>query len=78
MGDPEVSAWMLETRGGDTLITDLHIWQLGVNKFAAIISVVAHQPKSPGAYKQSLAEHEELVYVTVEVERCEMAEGAHA
>ncbi|EEF57590.1 CDF family Co(II)/Ni(II) efflux transporter DmeF [Pedosphaera parvula] len=55
----------------DSTITDLHIWQLGVNKFAAIISVVAHQPKSPDIYKARLKEHEELVHVTVEVHRCE-------
>ena len=34
---------------GDTVITDLHIWQVGANKFAAIISLVARQPKSPEA-----------------------------
>lgn len=63
---------------GNTVITDLHIWQLGVNKFAAIISVFAHEPKSPGAYKESLKEHEELVHVTVEVERCVQAECVNA
>lgn len=30
-----------------TIITDLHIWQIGVNKFAAIISVAAPAPKTP-------------------------------
>jgi cation diffusion facilitator family transporter len=56
---------------GDAVITDLHIWQVGPNKFAAIISLAAHQPKSPEAYKAALKEHEELVHVTVEVHRCE-------
>jgi cation diffusion facilitator family transporter len=55
---------------GDSVITDLHIWQVGVRKFAAIISVVAHEPKSPAAYKVPLKEHEELVHVTVEVQKC--------
>jgi len=55
----------------DAVITDLHIWQVAVNKFAAIISLVAHNPKSPEAYKEFLKEHEELVHVTVEVHRCE-------
>jgi cation diffusion facilitator family transporter len=59
----------------DSMITDLHIWQLGVNKFAAIISVVAHHPKSPESYKALLKEHEELVHVTVEVHQCQEAEG---
>jgi cation diffusion facilitator family transporter len=56
---------------GDALITDLHIWQVGVERFAAIISVAAHEPKSPAAYKEPLKEHCELVHVTVEVQKCE-------
>lgn len=56
---------------GDSAIADLHIWQIGVKKFAAIISVVAHSPKSPSAYKELLKQHEELVHVTVEVQQCE-------
>jgi cation diffusion facilitator family transporter len=55
---------------GDSVITDLHIWQVGSNKFAAIISLVSHQPKSLEAYKAPLKEHEELVHVTVEIHQC--------
>ena len=55
---------------GDAKITDLHIWQVGVNKFAAIISVVAHHPKTPAEYRQALKIHEELVHVSVEVQLC--------
>jgi cation diffusion facilitator family transporter len=55
----------------DTRIADLHVWQIAVNKFAAIISLVAHDPKTPQAYKQILQQHEELVHVTVEVNLCE-------
>jgi cation diffusion facilitator family transporter len=55
---------------GDSKITDLHIWQVGVNKFAAVISVVAHNPKTPAEYRQALKIHEELVHVNVEVQKC--------
>ncbi len=55
---------------GDTAIADLHIWQLGVNKFAAIIALVARTPKSPDAYKQLLKQHDELVHITIEVHQC--------
>jgi cation diffusion facilitator family transporter len=58
---------------GDAKITDLHIWQVGVNKFAAIISVVAHHPKTPAEYRQVLKIHEELVHVSVEVQLCHEA-----
>jgi cation diffusion facilitator family transporter len=56
---------------GDSVITDLHIWQVGANKFAAVISVVAHQPKTPDEYRQALKIHEELVHVNVEVQTCQ-------
>ncbi len=55
---------------GDSLIADLHIWQVGVNKFAAIIKVVAHHPKTPDEYRQALKIHEELVHVSVETQTC--------
>lgn len=63
---------------GDTLITDLHIWQIGVNKFAAIIALVAHEPKTPESYKALLKEHEELMHVTVEVHKCDPHEAMTA
>jgi cation diffusion facilitator family transporter len=55
---------------GDSLVTDLHVWQVGIGKFAAMISVVAHQPKSSDSYRELLREHDELVHVTVETQHC--------
>jgi len=55
---------------GDSVITDLHIWQVGVSKFAAVISVVAHNPKTPAEYREALKIHEELIHVNVEVQTC--------
>jgi len=73
--EPDSSDLNLEIRkalqaDADTVIADLHIWQIAVNKFAAVISVVAHEPKTPADYKQLLREHEELVHVTIEVNHC--------
>jgi len=51
----------------DTRISDLHIWQLGVNRYAAIVSLVTCQPEPPAVYKRMLAQHEELLHVTIEV-----------
>lgn len=62
----------------DTVIADLHIWQVGMNKFAAIISLVTHQPKTPEFYKKLLMQHEELSHVTVEVNRCDLGNVALA
>ena len=56
-------------------ITDLHVWQVGPGKFAAIVSLIADEPLSPDAYAAKVTVHEELVHVTVEVHRCEGRHG---
>ncbi len=56
---------------GDSKIADLHIWQVGAGKFAAIIGVVAHHPRTPDEYRAALKIHEELVHITVEVHTCD-------
>ncbi|MEO6971249.1 MAG: CDF family Co(II)/Ni(II) efflux transporter DmeF [Chthoniobacterales bacterium] len=56
---------------GDSVVTDLHIWQVSSGKFAAIVSIVAHEPRSSGAYRALLREHEELVHVTIETQHCQ-------
>ncbi len=63
---------------GDSLVTDLHIWQVSAGKFAAIVSIVAHEPKSAQAYRELFREHEELVHVSVEVQQCQGLEAVHA
>jgi cation diffusion facilitator family transporter len=55
---------------GDSLVSDLHVWQVGIGKFAAMISVVAHEPKSCDAYRTLLRGHEQLVHVTIETHLC--------
>jgi cation diffusion facilitator family transporter len=55
---------------GDSVVTDLHVWQVGIGKFAAMISVVAHEPKSCDAYRALLRGYDELVHVTIETHLC--------
>jgi cation diffusion facilitator family transporter len=55
---------------GDSLVTDLHVWQVGIGKYAAMISIVAHEPKSCDAYRALLQGHHELVHVTIETQHC--------
>jgi cation diffusion facilitator family transporter len=55
---------------GDSLVTDLHVWQVGIGKYAAMISVVAHDPKSCESYRELLSGHDELVHVTIETQHC--------
>src|ERR1700719_3741519 len=53
----------------DSIVTDLHVWQVGSGKFAAIVSIVAHEPKPSESYRALLREHAELVHVTIETQR---------
>ena len=54
----------------DSIVTDLHVWRVGVGKFAAIVSIVAHNPKTSDQYRELLREHEELVHLTIEIQHC--------
>ena len=55
---------------GDSIVTDLHVWQVGIGKFAAMVSICAHAPRSSDFYRELLREHEELVHVTIETQHC--------
>ena len=55
---------------GDSIVTDLHVWQVGVGKFAAIVATVAHEPRTSDQYRELLLGHEELVHVTIETQHC--------
>lgn len=55
---------------GDSLVTDLHVWQVGTGKFAAIVSIVAEHPRPVDEYRDLLREHEELVHVTIQTCGC--------
>ncbi len=49
------------------IIADLHVWKVGANHYAAIISLVAAHPNSVDYYKQLLADVEQLAHITVEI-----------
>ena len=56
----------------DACVTDLHVWSIGPNIYAAIVSIVAHEPESPTAYKRHIQAHcSSLVHITVEIMPCE-------
>jgi len=55
----------------DNRVADIHVWRVGPRQLYAILSIVTHFPESPEHYKKLLAGQDELVHVTVEVNRCE-------
>lgn len=56
--------------GGDERVVDLHLWWIAPGVRAACITLVAHEPLSPGAYKARLPADLALGHVTLEVQRC--------
>jgi cation diffusion facilitator family transporter len=51
-------------------ITDLHVWRVGKGKYACIVAVVVQENMTPDYFKMRLGIHEELVHISVEVNRC--------
>ena len=54
---------------GDNRVVDLHLWTVGPDIYAAIVSVVTEIPKPPEYYKQLIPSDLKFVHVTVEVNR---------
>lgn len=50
-------------------ISDLHVWRVGKDKYACILALVVEDDIAPDAVRQALGIHEELVHITVEVNR---------
>ena len=67
----------------DNRISDLHVWKVGANHYAAIIALVTHHANSTEHYKGLLSQFDKLSHVTIEVnecrdEACSVAESNHA
>jgi cation diffusion facilitator family transporter len=58
-------------RDADNRVCDIHIWKVGANHYAAIISLVTHFPKAAAHYKALLSDFHRLSHVTVEVNACD-------
>lgn len=55
---------------GDEKITDLHLWQVGPGRYAAIISLIAAKPLEPESYHARLGHLTQLAHVSIEPHRC--------
>lgn len=53
---------------GDTQISDLHVWQVGQDRYACILGLVAQTPRPLSYYRDKLREVHKLAHVTVEIE----------
>jgi cation diffusion facilitator family transporter len=51
------------------MVTDLHVWRVGRGKFACLVSITTASDVDAAVFRAALAEHEELVHVTIEITR---------
>ncbi|GLQ91223.1 CDF family Co(II)/Ni(II) efflux transporter DmeF [Dyella acidisoli] len=50
-------------------ICDLHVWRVARGSYACILGIVTNEPVSPAEVREHLSIHEELVHVTVEIQK---------
>jgi cation diffusion facilitator family transporter len=50
-------------------ITDLHVWRVGRGRYACLVSLVTTAQVDAAHFRRALSVHEELVHVTVEIDR---------
>jgi len=55
----------------DNRITDMHIWKVSADHYAAMISLVTHDPRPTEHYRRLIESFTKLSHVTIEVFGCE-------
>jgi cation diffusion facilitator family transporter len=50
-------------------LCDLHVWRVGADQYACIVSLATAEAAGPDDFKRLLRVHEELVHISVEVNR---------
>ena len=59
---------MVERLGLDGVhLTDLHVWRVGQQQYACVLSLLMVNPLPAQQIRERLAIHEELVHVTIEI-----------
>jgi cation diffusion facilitator family transporter len=55
----------------DNRVADMHVWRVGPADYAAIISIVTHQPQKMEYYKGLLRDFKDISHLTIELNVCE-------
>jgi len=54
----------------DNRVTDLHVWKIGPQHLAVLLTLVTHHPRSASEYKQLLAGLCQIKHISIEVINC--------
>ncbi len=59
---------------GETHVADLHVWRVGKRAYSCAVSIVTHDATlTPQRIREQLAQHDEIVHVTAEIQLCQVA-----
>lgn len=64
---------VIESTPAKATISDLHVWRVGKGKFACILGLVTEAEVSPDYYRHQLRIHEELVHITIEINKMDQS-----
>ena len=62
----------------DHQVSDIHVWRVSADHYAAMVSIVSHAPKDLDYFKQKLAKFERIDHLTVELITCRQAQCQQA
>lgn len=62
---------------GDSKVADLHLWSIGPNISAAVLTVVAHKPLPADEYRARLPASLGLKHISIEIHQCPAKEQAN-
>ena len=71
--DMEIQQKLIQTieSDKDNRVSDIHVWKVGPNHYATVISIVTHFPQAPQYYKRLINDLANLDHITIEVNPCE-------
>lgn len=76
MGSPLVAAVRARLEeDGQARVSDIHLWKVGQDKYACIVSLATERSCPPDDYKERLRDFSELVHVTIELNPCPSRAG---
>lgn len=57
---------------GGTKVTDLHVWRVGKESYSCALSIITRDKSlTPEHVREQLAQHDEIVHATIEINQCE-------
>jgi Co/Zn/Cd efflux system component len=54
----------------DSNVADLHLWSIGPNIYAVVMSVVAREPATPDEYRARIPKGLGVAHISIEIHEC--------